>query len=326
MESYTFRLLTFEDIVSINELFTCAFNSKPKNNFIEWKYFKNPTGKALLAGAFFKDELVGSGAMIPEIMNVFNNEAIVYKFTDLMTHPKHQRKGLSKKINELLNQETKQINTSFSYTLCSTISTKSFVSNNWIHLKKVINFFKPYFVLKINIYFRKKDFTAFGFYNAIQHHLDNYNFIADTTKISLKKTIEYIKWRTSNPNFNYKLICSYDSNVQVNGYLIYSISANNLLNILDIDSTNKNKSVERKLLLSAEYLAVKEKRKGILIMAVKDTPFYYFVKSQNYLRNPLDKGPLKTILDFNVNLYDFNINNITNSSIWNINGINYDDI
>lgn len=326
MEEYTYRLLTIEDLKELNNLFQVAFNRNPKRDFVRWKYFKNPAGDAVLVGAFYKDKLVGSGAMLPEKMNVFNQKVTIFKCTDLMTHPEHQRKGLSKKINEALVLQMSEMNTPFLYTMCSKISTKSFLRNNWIFLEQVINFFKPYEMLIIQNFFRKDNFQTFGFYDGVKSHLNEYEFQIDSSRISAGKSSDYLKWRTSNPYFKYKIICSYDNAKKIDGYLIYSISENNLLNVIDIDSLDKNEEVIHRLLLCAEYIALKEKYKGIVIMAVKNTLFYNFVQSRNYLRNPFEKGPLTAMLDFDVYLFDKSIADITDLSLWKISALNYDDI
>jgi hypothetical protein len=326
MDNYKYLLLSEEDIAEINNLFKDTFNIDPKSDFIRWKYFKNPYGNALLAGAFFNDKLVGSGAFIPEKMIVFGAEETIYKFTDLMTHPLHQRKGLSKNINKLLGEEIMKIKTSFSYTLCSKISTKSFVRNNWNFLDASINFFKPWLLLKIITIFRNNNFSTLKYFDSISDHLDDYKFLNNKNQISIKKTPDYLVWRTSNPNFKYRLICSYDDNNMVNGYLIFSTSKNNILNIIDIESNTNDNRIVNKLLSSVEYTAVNEKYKGVLVFTIKNTPFYKYIKSKNYIRNPFDFGPLKTIIELDVYLYNKSFNNISNLKLWDIKGLNYDDI
>jgi hypothetical protein len=326
MDNYTFKVLSVEDLESLNELFKSAFSIAPNEDLFKWKYFSNPAGNAILAGAFHHEKLVCSGAMVPEKMNVFGQERIIYKCTDLMTHPLHQRKGLSKKLNELLIERTGEMNTPFSYTLCSKISTKSFLRNNWHYIGEVTNFFKPYPLLKINSFFNKKKFEKLKGYDGIDDHLDNYTFQADSSGISVNKNPSYLKWRISHPNFTYRLICHYNIRNEVDGYLIYSISSNQLMNIIDVGSCVPDKSIIDELLSFAEHTCLKESYRGVVIMAINKTPFYDLIKKKNYLRNPLNKGPLKTILDFNIFQYDKNIEKITEPGIWNINGLSYDDI
>jgi len=326
MDNYTFRFLTKKDTDEINTLFKASFEVAVKDRFVNWKYFKNPEGNALLAGAFHKNKLVGFGAMIPEKLNVFDKEEIIFKCTDLMTHPLHQRKGLSKSINKLLVEETLKTAPAFLYTLCSKVSTKSFVRNNWLFLNQVTNFFKPLVIVKMHNLLRNDDFSNIEVYDSIQHHLDDYSFKTDSSNISQHKTPNYLKWRTANPNFSYTLICSYDNNKRVDGYLIFSISNNNLLNIIDLESSSNSSKIERKLIRYVESIVVKKKYKGVLILTVKNSPLYKFSKKNNYLINPFKRGPLKTILDVNIYLNTIDLSKLNIPYAWDINGLAYDDI
>ena len=112
----------------------------------------------------------------------------------------------------------------------------------------------------------------------------------------------------------------------MNGYLLYSISSSNLLNVIDIESSSDDRKIVDQLLTCAEYIIVKEKHRGIIILAVKNSPFYNYMKNKNYLINPFNKGPLHTVLDFNIVRYDIKIENISDTRIWDINGLSYDDI
>ena len=100
------------------------------------------------------------------------------------------------------------------------------------------------------------------FFDSVGNTLDNYQFENNHSKISVNKSSEFMKWRTANPNFIYKLICHRNNQGEVDGYLIYSISENNVLNIIDVE-TGENISVFKKLVRGAESVALKEKHKAI---------------------------------------------------------------
>jgi len=327
MENYSIRALTTEDLPLLNKLFTSAFNYNPKQGFLEWKYFANPAGNAILIGAFYSNQLVGSGAMLPEKIILQNAETLVYKCTDLMIHPFHQKKGLSVKINKLLLQKTQETKPSILYTFCSKTSTKSFLKNNWIFVEEIVNLFKPHLLLKLTCFLNKAS-TEFTFTNeVINSQLNTYNFNMNREITFLKKNVEFIKWRTNNPNFSYKIICAHNKKGYFAGYLIYSISSNNLLNVLDIDSCLEDKVLISELLDCAERIVVVEKRKGIMIMAIKNSPLFKISKKRNYIVNTFNRGPLKTVLDFDVYFPENKIATVYKSpTLWDFNGLNYDDI
>lgn len=321
-EQYTYRLLSIDDIPQLEILFFAAFGQTVKKTFFKWKYFENPFGTAILVGAFFDRTLVGSGAMIPEELHHLGLSQKIYKCTDLMTHPNHQQKGISKSVNAILNEEVIRLLSPYSYTLCSKISTKSFVKNKWVHVEEITNFFKPRFVLQLSTVFYTKN-DSIVHYNEIGSVLDNFQFTFSEELISLNKTIDFIRWRTSNPNFLYRILCHFDHEKEVNGYLIYSVSSNNLINIIDFESADK--LVVKKLLKELENITVRGLYKGILIMTLKKSRLYEFIAKRGYIRNPFDKGPLKTILDFNIKLNGGG-ESIYSPEKWEISSLNYDDI
>ena len=226
----------------------------------------------------------------------------------------------------MLTSETAKIKTPFCYTICSIISTRSFLKKNWIFLEKAVNFFKPYPLLKLSGIFGRHKFENIISYNSIGDHLLEYAFNNKPDLIQVKKTAAYLKWRTSNPDFNYKLVCHYNSSKQVTGYLIYSISGNNILNVIDAESSGNDKAVIDKLLAFTERIVVKERYKAIVIMTLRNSPFYNYAKSRSYISNPFNRGPLKTMLDFNIFKYRDGEKDLTDLGRWDIYGLSYDDI
>lgn len=323
MQNYTLRILDQSNVNDLNQLFEKAFKQPPLDGFIQWKYFQNPFGSTIVAGVFYADQLVASGAMLPEHLAYKGKNVTVYKCTDLMTDPDHQGKGLSKMVNKELKERSIKAGAPFFYTLCSKIATKSFRKNDWNYLEKVTNFFKPVQSLKITRAFAKSN-SSFRHFDGYNDQLQDFAFNNEGDKIQIFKTADFIKWRTSDPNFSYHLICSYDSNNVLNGYLIYSIDKANLLNIIDVEV--QEESLFKKLIKEAELTAVKNNRKGVLVMAVKGTQFYDRIKKLRYFQNPIDKGPLVSILDFNVYEIDAEFKDISQLKNWDLKAINYDNI
>ena len=93
MANYEVRMLDAENLDDLNLLFSAAFKTEPKPGFLQWKYFDNPVGNAILVGIFFSDKLVAAGAMIPEKLVFKNDEIDIYSHTELMTDPDHQKKS-----------------------------------------------------------------------------------------------------------------------------------------------------------------------------------------------------------------------------------------
>jgi GNAT superfamily N-acetyltransferase len=326
MNDYTFRILGEGDLSEMNSLFEIAFNMEVKDNFLDWKYFLNPAGKAIIIGAFYQNKLVCSGAMVPTKMSVFGNIKTTYLHTDLMTHPEHQRKGLAKRIGELLIEHSKQTNTPFLYAIGARLSTHIFLKNNWRLIGGMVNFFKPYFYLKLIKTFQSKKKSTIQIHDSIANHLDKFQFKIESYKIRIHKTADYLRWRTSNPNFAYKIICSYDKNNLVNGYLIYSIAKNNLIYVIDVENEPNNPTILKNLIDGVEREVIEYKYKGVVILTIKNSDFFNLIKNKYYFRNPFNKGPLKSFLDFTIYPYGEEVELISAMKNWDILGLSYDDI
>jgi len=322
--SYQFRELSQKDINSIDSLFSEAFGYKPNKKLIKWKYFQNPCGQAVIVGAFYGDTLVASGAMTPEKINFFGETKIVYKFADLMTHPNHQRKSLSTKINGLLLEHKQIKNSLFTYCLCSKLATKSFLKNNWSYLDSIFYYFKPFLLIKLSSLISPIKLQSIEFFDSVGNTLDNYQFENNHSKISVNKSSEFMKWRTANPNFIYKLICHKNNQREVDGYLIYSISENNVLNVIDVE-TGGNISVFKKLVRGVESVALKEKHKAIVVFCLLRSSLGKLFKSERFFVNPYQKGPLKSQMDLNF-FSQTSTEELLEIDLWDIYALSHDDV
>ena len=328
--NYSLRELNSGDIKEIDALFSIVFQhffkkpSKSNLELINWKHFNNPNGKSVLMGAFFDKELIASAAMIPEKINYFGEEKISYKCTDLMTHPDHQRKSLSKQIISLLLKERKVKSSFFCYTICNKIATKSFLKNNWKHLDKIVYYFKPNFLIRLSSFFSSKFDEGLEFVDSLDL-LKTYKFENRTTDISIHKSYKFLQWRILNPNFLYRVIVHRNSDGEVNGYLIYSLSTNKILNVIDVDSVGKT-NIKIKLIKAAETIVYKEKLRAIMVTCSQKSSFGNFFRISGYFVNTYSKGPLKSLMNLNI-FYHANLaSNFSTKDSWNFYGLSYDDV
>jgi len=182
-------------------------------------------------------------------------------------------------------------------------------------------------LIKIKGLFKKNTTKHCKIFSTFEGCFDSFDFKFDESKISIRKSADFIKWRTSNPKFSYRVIFSYDFNDKVNGYLIFSYSLNKTLNVIDIESSECNAEVMNGLLEFAEEIVINEGLRGIVLFSIENTPFYEYIKKKKYLRNPFQIGPLKSSLDLNVLHLSSEVKgNLLDVGIWDINGLSYDDI
>ena len=322
--NYSLRELDLGDIKKIDTLSSIVFQHKSNLELINWKHFNNPNGKSVLMGAFFDKELIASAAMIPEKINYFGEEKISYKCTDLMTHSDHRRKSLSKQIISLLLEERKVKSSFFCYTICNKIATKSFLKNNWKHLDKIVYYFKPNFLIRLSSFFSSKFDEGLEFVDSLDL-LKTYKFENRTTDISVHKSYKFLQWRILNPNFLYRVIVHRNSDGEVNGYLIYSLSANKILTVIDVDSVGKT-NIQSKLIKAAETIVYKEKLRAIMVTCSQKSSFGNFFRISGYFVNTYSKGPLKSLMNLNI-FYHANLaSNFSTKDSWNFYGLSYDDV
>ncbi|MEE2924440.1 MAG: hypothetical protein VX619_06635, partial [bacterium] len=155
--------------------------------------------------------------------------------------------------------------------------------------------------------------------------LKAYKFEKRTTDISVHKSYEFLQWRVLNPNFSYRVIVHKNSDGEVNGYLIYSLSTNKILTIIDIDSVGKI-NVQSKLIKAAEAIVYKEKLRAIVVFCSQKGSFRDFFRTSGYFVNTYGKGPLKSLLDLNIFYHDNSVSNFSTKDSWNFYGLSYDDV
>jgi hypothetical protein len=292
------RLLTEDDIPKLDELFLFSFGIQPKASFFKWKYFSNPIGASIVVGLFDGDILVGSGALLPD-KTIWKKQVIKsMKFTDLMTNPNYRKRGVSKQISNLLTNVLEK-DCAFLYALCSNISTKSLCGTGWTYINKIQNYFKPSILLRFkHLFIHSKSYSFVKHFHTLTNQLDDFTFNLHNHEINIYKSVEFLSWKMSNPNYTYELICNYNSDGKVISYLIYSIR-NQQISIVDFDFENDFEDVTA-LLLFVEKQSIINRLKGVVIIGLKNSQLSSFLLSKGFLTNSYERGPLVSHLDFDV--------------------------
>lgn len=327
---YEIRLLTEHNEQAWNRLFTFTFTTGLPDNLFKWKYFSNPFGNAIVAGAFANNELVAAGALIPELNYFDGNKELLYKFTDLMVNPAHQKRGLANKIIARLNKEAVTNNAGLLYTLCSKIATKGFLKNNWCYKGQMINYFKPRQLLRLQFAF-----------NNPQKLIDNktISIASDTSLLQsyftepkpshqflISMNNEWLNWRLKHPRFHYNVLL-YNSGNAVVGYLLLSNNTQtNMLSIVDVGAVANDPKIKDELLVAAEFEAFKSSSRALVVPCMHQSHLRQLIKGKNYLSNPFKRGPLKSELDFNICFLKDASYYGDQTQMFDISALNYDDI
>ena len=321
MSLYTIQTLSNVYHKQFYELYKLAMNTTAHPDLLSWKYFENPSGNAKWVGLFYEDKLVGSGALLPEKMRVFSDISIVYKFTDLIIHPEHQGKGLSRIIIENLNRPGDGL----CFTLCSKGATSGFIRNSWQYSGKFMNYFKPGIILQPFKKISQNNHFEFRLSKKASDILDQYTFREDFSRITTYKTHTYLDWRMHHPDYLSSIIGCYESGTLL-GYLIYSVSGKCLFHIIDIEAINDNNEIISALLSEFELKAANDKAKGIIGCTISGTKFQHILQSKHYFCNPFSRGPLPSILDFNIKALGVQSDSVKDPKSWDIYSLQYDDM
>lgn len=327
--NYKIEKINYEGIDKIIRLYTLCFGRIKDANFFKWKYFDNPAGEALCLAANYDGNTIGSCVMIPEEFYVFGKKMKIYKCCDLMVAPEYRKKGVSSKLVFSLIDQLRQAGHLFLYTLCGKNATPSFRKNKWLKLDDVRYYFKHRNQYRVKFLFNEFErlYTE-GILRQIDPHIDlckNYNFKIDVNKIRNVRDERFLRWRLKNPYNKYNSVGYYEKDV-LKGYVIYNAGINNNIYLIDLEADNEDLEIIKTLLAAVEFAACKSNRRLIIVLAVKDTGLERLIKNNGYLINPFSRGPLTSLLDFNILIDETYGNEVFSKSKWDISGLNYDDI
>ncbi|MBF0363025.1 MAG: GNAT family N-acetyltransferase [Oligoflexia bacterium] len=329
---YKIKRILVEDVHKVAELYNICFSREKNTEFFRWKYFENPVEHAKCSIALHGEKIVGSCVLIPEDFFVFGKNMRVYKCCDLMTHPQHRKRGLSTKLINDVTMTVKQSGPVFFYTLCSKNATGAFLKNKWVMSAEVRYHFKHISQIKLQVAFRKliKRKKNIGNIRVIDSISDLYNGFKikhtnnGNDNIQLYKDEKYLKWRLGNPFYNY-CILGYFQDDAIKGYLIYNKGINNNIFIIDLETKDNNLQIANLLLNHLESIA-SENNKSVLALTIKDTYFQKLIQENGYICNPFRRGPLTSILDFNVFIDEDQDRRSLQKEMWSIHPLNYDDV
>lgn len=328
-KDYKIERVGREGLGGIAGLYRLCFNKEKGPDFFGWKYFDNPAGEALCLAARNGSYLAGSCVMIPEDFYVFGKALKIYKCCDLMVRPDHRKQGLATRIIKALSEHLGRSGPLFLYTFCGKNATPGFLKNQWVKLDNISYYFKHKYQLKLQGLFRRIDrLYEEGTLREISSAsvlCRDYKFIVDSSSAHIAKDERYLNWRLKDPRYEYRIIGYYEKDA-LRGYAIYNTGIGDNTYMIDLETDGGEPRIIASLLAAVESAALKAGRKSIIALTVKDTPFEKIVKKHGYIRNPFGKGPLASILDFNILIDRIYDSRLFTRSGWDLRPLNYDDI
>jgi GNAT superfamily N-acetyltransferase len=105
MNELTYRKFQRGDEEAILALYRDTFGHSITREYWEWKYLNNPSGKVYVYLAFDGARCVGQYAMLPNFLSVNGAPVQTLVALDNMVHPDYQRRGILKKLEQMLAAE-----------------------------------------------------------------------------------------------------------------------------------------------------------------------------------------------------------------------------
>ncbi len=320
MSDYNIEKIGPERFDILVPLMKDCFGMDVNINYFEWKYTANPAGDFIGFIAVQKDtgEIGAYYGVIPQKFFIEGKEKTIYQSCDTMTHSKHRRKGLFQKLALECYSYLRAQNNLFVIGFGGAQSTPGFIKFGWKHVFNFKYYFKPYPVCLLSVFrsYKKECFTEDDF-SGIENFCNSLPYPA---AIHSNRNVMHIKWRTQNPNYQYKLI-SFRSKDTVEGYLIYYIQQNK---IILFDFKFSTAQSRKALFWYIAQKTVSNKFKGIVAFCQEDGINAGYLKAGGYWANPFKKGPLSEKTPFIFYADEENLHKYANSKSWEVTAYDHD--
>jgi predicted N-acetyltransferase YhbS len=269
----------------------------PKSEKI-WKYkhFENPFGKSLVLVAEENGMIIGVRAFMKWEWQLNGKPFSAFRAVDTATHPKHQGKGVFKKLTLRAIEVGKEKGHHFIFNTPNEQSLPGYLKMGWKEVSKL-----PIQIIPVNPFkwFQSKDRNLVYSFDierkeeSLWSLLQNYSSIqSQSNKLFTSKSTEYLKWRYhSNPLQKYDVEC--DEEFYVAAYVKEHGKFNELRIVEHIHSNSQGLFKIKK--------SVKRFLKKYNCQVITASPELYIGRS---LKGKF--GPILTLRDINPNAENFN--------------------
>ena len=292
-KKFDFKLVNYDNLNEMAEMFSLCFNLTPPENYFEWKFLNNPAGKAIGFVAYHEDNVAGFYGVIPEDFMVNGEKTIIYQSMDTMTHPDFQRQGLftnlAKKTYEYLIETDGEV---FIIGFPGLSSHPGFVKKlGWKDVAIIDYVFLSRTAFKVKSLFKKSSNAAFEkiekFDKGFKSYFENKQYAADN--ILHRFDEKFLNWRlANNPLFKYEIV-KISGESEVIGFLVYKLDEKNRCFIHHIEFAEE-KLYEQHFNAACNYLF--EESGSSFLFTFEPTLLVLAKACQKnwFVKNPFSKG------------------------------------
>ena len=218
------REATEKDIPEILDVLKASLgetSSQKTEEVWRYKHVDNPFGKSLVLVAVENDKIIGVRALMRWKWQLGNQSFSAYRAVDTATHPKHQGKGIFKKLTLKAIEMAKENGDDFIFNTPNTQSLPGYLKMGWEEVDKLK--IRATFANPLNWLGNKTDKPYTINNSCFDDQLDNlvsdYNsFIKGENNLFTIKSSEYLSWRyEKNPLQEYEVEA--DKDFYLAGYL-----------------------------------------------------------------------------------------------------------
>ena len=322
MPKYNVRRIGSDDFDMLIPLMKDCFGMEVNIDYFEWKYVQNPAGSFIgfVAIEAESNEVGGYYGVIPQKFLIHGIEKTVYQSCDTMTHSKHRRQGLFKMLAQECYKFLKENNELFVIGFGGAQSTPGFLKFGWKHVFDFKYYFKPAALcwLSFKGSFNENDFSEHslgeGNESFFTKDIDNNNVILSN------RSAAHIRWRTKNPNYDYKIV-SFSEDNNNSGYVVYYVQNKKLILF---DFLFFSRTAEKALLWFLSKLVKENHFKGIISFCQENGKQARELRRNSFMSNPFNKGPLSEKTPFIFYADDVVMDKYSSAEQWQITGYDHD--
>jgi hypothetical protein len=281
-EAYRFEPLAPDKLDLLVPLMRDAFGMEVDRKLFDWKYRENPAGEAIGNIARAADgEVAAFYGMIPEIYRWGSRTQRIYQSCDTMTHSRHRRRGLFKKLALRTYEEAERADPSFyAFGFSGPMSTPGFLRMGWKIVFEVPHRFKPRMLCRLRLGTRSSRANMLERPNEPLFEMMQAN--ESRRDVSKVYDRDYLRWRLDNPAFRYEFL------VDDGAYAIFSRSTGFTF-LVDFWETAPRAG--RAIAQALDEIGCATGSKGLLTMCQAGGTMDRLVRRYWYVRNSLGRGP-----------------------------------
>lgn len=292
-KKFDFKLLDYDNLDELSEMFSLCFNSAPPENYFNWKFLQNPGGKAIGFVAYHEDDIAGFYGVIPEDFMVNGEKTTVYQSMDTMTHPTYQRQGLftnlAKTTYQHLIEKDREI---FITGFPGLDSHPGFVKKlGWKNIVLIDYVFLNRAVFKVKNLFNKTSGLSFEqirrFDESFKSYFENKKYPAG--KILRRYDARFLNWRLADHPFKYEIVKMSEGNQAV-GFLVYLLVEKKRCFISHIDFADDG-LYAKYFNVVCDYLFAQTGSRFLYTFEPTQTVLVEAVEKNWFIKNKFNKGP-----------------------------------